>query len=266
MARFDPASYQRYRVGYPSELFALLNPFLGPLSGEAVRVADLGAGTGISAASFLRHFPAVSAMCLSDPDPRMLERADFSGEFPDLRVQRVCSTAEAFSPREPVDGILIGSAWHWMNPHLVLDQVIRVLRPGGFLLVFEYQFPKAIGHARAPELNEWVRRQFNQVWRAPGQTPRGSLGELLEPVRKHRDFAWRGSRSLLQTQDLDATEFEGVVVSQSRYLAHESTLSPAQKSAEREAMREMLSGFWSPSVLIPFEYRYEAQVFQARRP
>jgi SAM-dependent methyltransferase len=264
MARFDPASYERYRVGYPAGLFAPLNARLGPLLGQEPHIADLGAGTGISAASFLAHFPEVGTLYLSDPDPRMLDQADLAGKFAGSRVERICSPAESFACPVPLDGVLIGSAWHWMDPHAVLDRMVQVLKPGGFLMVFEYQFPKAVGHGKALELNEWVRRQFNQVWRAPGQIPRGAFHELLEPVRRHRDFAWRGGKSLIQTQSLEAVDFEGVIVSQSRFLAHEAALLWERRASDRAALRRVLEGFWMGSAQIPFEYRFEAQVFVTR--
>ncbi len=268
MARFDPESYRRYRVDYPPAVFEPLRPLLGPGIGEPRVIADLGAGTGISASSFLRCFPGASRVLLVDPDPEMLKKEDCSKEFPEVRVQTVCTSAEDFrlsSMSGGLDGVLIGSAWHWMDPQAVLQALTLTLKPGGFLAVFEYQFPKASGEGAALRVNEWVRRQFNQAWRASGQVPRGTLDGLLEPVRGHRDFASRGGSSLEQKQALDAEDLEGVIVSQSRYLAYQATLSStAERATARESLRESLRGLWEHSGRISFEYRFECRVFQRR--
>jgi SAM-dependent methyltransferase len=264
MARFDPDSYERYRVHYPPELFEPLRPLVGSGFSSGWSVADLGAGTGISSSSFLRFAPWVTALYWVDPDPSMLARGEIADEFSRVRLEKVCAPAESFDVPCRVDGVLIGSAWHWMNSSAVLDGLTQRLKPGGWLAIFEYQFPKAYGAGSAHGINEWVRRQFNQVWKPLGQTPRGSFDELLEPARTHRDFSFRAKNSVTRVWGLDVEAFEGVIVSQSRYLAHEARLPPEEKALARNALRAALQDFWGNQGGISFEYRFEIRIFQTR--
>jgi hypothetical protein len=59
-------------------------------------------------------------------------------------------------------------------------------------------------------------------------------------------------------------ELVGVIVSQSRYLAYESTFPEKDRSCARAALRTSLLELWGESGRIPFQYRYESRVFHRR--
>ena len=187
MAKFEPGSYSQYRIYYPSKLFDSLKPYcVRGKDSDPLRVFDLGSGTGLSAASFLRTFPDC-VVTLVEPDAAMMEA---SFELPDLKlakVTRISANAESFETGEQADVILVGSAWHWMNFEKTIPAILKALKPGGILFIFEYQFPKAKGPVGAT-LNEWVRREFNLRWKPEYQKPRGTLRELTESVRLHPEM------------------------------------------------------------------------------
>ncbi|QIK83651.1 class I SAM-dependent methyltransferase [Sanguibacter sp. HDW7] len=111
--------YDAVRPGYPAATVALL-------VGDARRVLDLGAGTGKLARAVAALGREVVAV---DPDARML---DVLSER--LDVERYVGTAEAIPlPDASVDAVVVGQAWHWVDPVPAAREVARVLRPGGTL-------------------------------------------------------------------------------------------------------------------------------------
>jgi len=117
------AAYATYRPGYPaSAIDWALDGAPGP------HVLDLAAGTGKLTASLIaRPHLHVTAV---EPDPEML------GELRRLlpEVDARPGTAEEIPlPDGSVDAIVIGQAWHWMDPDRALPELARVLRPGGML-------------------------------------------------------------------------------------------------------------------------------------
>jgi SAM-dependent methyltransferase len=263
MSKFDPGSYLRSRVEYPVALFSPLSTFVGTQAGS-LRVLDLGAGTGLSARSFLRFFPEVDSLLLVDPDPAMLAvaEASFAGSgFPE--VGTLVSGGENLGTPDPVDLVLVGSAWHWMNTRSTIEAIRRVLRPGGCLFVFEYQFPKAKG-VEGAGLNEWIRRAFNRDWKESDQSPRGSLKELVSGFHAHPDFAFRGESRVEQDAEMGVEDLFGVIVSQSRYLAFERRLDGPGVDRQRQGLLEDLRQNWGERPMLAFSYRFHGIRFQVR--
>jgi SAM-dependent methyltransferase len=118
--------YARYRPGYPPELIDLLRRECG-LTEDTV-VADVGSGTGNLARLFLDNGNRVIAVEPNDEMRRAGERL-LSGHG---RLQSVGGTAEATTlPQGSVDLLTAGQAFHWFDPTPARREFVRVLRPGG---------------------------------------------------------------------------------------------------------------------------------------
>jgi ubiquinone/menaquinone biosynthesis C-methylase UbiE len=250
--RADADLYAEYRPHYPSALFQ----GLGRVDSNSVlTVCDLGAGTGLASACWVAAKAtggtSLSAVQLTlvDPDSSLLEKSKTQAAFHEgVTVHLVQSAAE----KTPLDAasqdlILIGSAVHWMDAQLTAQECSRLLRSAGKLLIFEYQFPKAIDPEAAP-LNEWVRRQFNEKWRAPEQRPRGKFSELLEPFARASHLKRNHPEKTLpcpMNLKLSATDFSGLLFSQSRTQHFEASLSsPEEVHAHRREVTERVKALW----------------------
>lgn len=257
---FSTQEYRLYRFEYPQNLFHFLRPLISPtFRSEELTVLDLGCGTGLVAESFLQFYPFPLALHLVDADLEMLEQAKIQFANHDQIKSCDCAKAENLPfLKESFDLILIGSAWHWMNQELALKEIERVLKPGGFVFIFEYQFPKAV---QLPELNDWIRNQFNSAWKPSHQTPRGSLKELTECWRSSSWFSQANSCGVVQDRLHHASELAGVIVSQSRYQHFEKYLPHDEKSKARQQLVKKLDQFLKCGSG-NFRYIYEGYLFK----
>jgi SAM-dependent methyltransferase len=111
--------YERYRPGPPMEAVEWVLP-------ERVgRAVDLGAGTGALTRLLVGRADEVVAV---EPDDRM--RAVLAEAVPGARA--VAGRGEAIPlPDDSVDAVLASSSWHWMETVPTLNEIGRVLVPGG---------------------------------------------------------------------------------------------------------------------------------------
>lgn len=150
--------FQRYRPGYPPELFERILAHV-PLHRRQLAI-DLGAGTGIATGKLIPHFRAVIAV---EPDAQMAAKI---AEFHREADVRVVSAEECDQAAESVDLVTIANALHWMDAPRVFANVVRWLRAEGVLAVFDLPLPKA-----GPEVDAVTKEEFRGPWK-PYRDPR----------------------------------------------------------------------------------------------
>lgn len=136
------AAYESGRPRYPVDAVEwMLHP--ARRADRAMRVADVGAGTGKLTRALVELGSEVVAI---DPDTVMLAnlRGNVGG------VPTFVGAAEALPlPDASVDAVVLGQAWHWVDPDRACPEIARVLRPGGVLgLIWNIR----------DERVDWVRR------------------------------------------------------------------------------------------------------------
>lgn len=117
--------YVKYRPSYPEEIVSFLQQNYGLTPDKLL--ADIGAGTGISAELFLKAGYRVIAV---EPNREMREKS-----------VELLSSYEGFSSQDgkaeevaladgSIDGIISGQAFHWFDREKTKQEFKRILKPG----------------------------------------------------------------------------------------------------------------------------------------
>jgi SAM-dependent methyltransferase len=123
--------YARYRPDYPATLLTWLNEIAGIT--PRWRVADIGAGTGISSKLFLDAGHAVIAIEPNAPMRTAATRALAS--YP--KFSSVDSRAEATTLADgSVDLVSVAQAFHWFDRAAVRREWKRILPPNGLVVIY----------------------------------------------------------------------------------------------------------------------------------
>jgi SAM-dependent methyltransferase len=143
-------AYERFRPGYPAELFDLVMAY----AGRPVRTAlEIGAGTGKATRLFAQRGITVTA---TEPDAAML--AELRKHVP-ATVSTVQAALEDLRAGERYGLVYAAAALHWTNPQGRWSRVAALLEPGGVFASFggpaqltDPAVREAVRAARAPFL------------------------------------------------------------------------------------------------------------------
>ncbi|MEU9079301.1 methyltransferase domain-containing protein [Kitasatospora sp. NPDC048538] len=143
-------AYERFRPGYPDELFDLVAAY----AGRPLRTAlEIGAGTGKATRLFAGRGVAVTA---TDPDAAML--AELARAVPG-NVTTVRAAFEDLRPDGAHGLVYAAAALHWTRPEGRWSRVAALLEPAGVFACFggpvqlaDQAVEAAVRAARAPFL------------------------------------------------------------------------------------------------------------------
>ncbi len=150
--------YARYRPGYPPPLFA----WLASLPGTAGRAWDCATGSGQAALGLSPHFRQVIA---TDASATQVANAE-----PRPNIEYRTAPAEASGLESgSIDLITVAQALHWFDLEGFYGEARRVLRPGGVVAVWSYNFltvappVDAVVHHLYGEIlgNDWPAERFH---------------------------------------------------------------------------------------------------------
>lgn len=143
-------AYERYRPGYPAQLFDLVMAY----ADRQIRTAlEIGAGTGKATRVLAQWGVAVTA---TDPDQAML--TELRKHVPPS-VTAVRAAFEDLRPGETYGLVYAAAALHWTEPEGRWPRVAALLEPGGVFACFggpvhlaDPAVAEAVHAARAPFL------------------------------------------------------------------------------------------------------------------
>lgn len=154
------AAYELARPGYPDEAIAVLVAMLGITAG--VRVLDLAAGTGKLTRRLLALGASVTAV---EPVPGM--RRELEQAVPGVEVAD--GTAESIPAEDAsVDVVTVAQAFHWFDAPAALDEIARVLKPGGGLaLLWNERDESTPWVAEMSRIIRWHERTVSRYQHVP---------------------------------------------------------------------------------------------------
>lgn len=228
-------AYAAGRPGYPADAVAWL-------VGDAGRIVDVGAGTGKLTAALVGPDRDVIAV---DPDEAML--AVLRRELPVAAART--GRAEALPlPDASADAVVLGQAWHWVDPGRASAEAGRVLRPGGVLgLVWN------IRDTRAP----WVRDLGELMHRSAAET-------ALEDgdVRVEAPFGRLERREQGWSRPMTVDQVVAMAASRSYLIA----LPAGERESLLEEIRHLLAEHPDTAGRAVLDLPYRTIAFRARRP
>lgn len=147
------AAAARYAGSRPQSHGRVLNVLRKFLGAElpVARALDVGCGTGHSTAALLAMAKSIVGL---DSSPFMLAQAQ---RQPGIEYRSGYAEALPFG-RGEFDLLTVCSAYHWFDQERFLRESARVLRDGGWLVLYKVGSTGKI--ARSPEFDEWKRGTF----------------------------------------------------------------------------------------------------------
>ncbi len=122
--------YVKYRPGYPVEIIDFLQKQYGLYSDK--KIADIGAGTGISTELFLRAGYSVVAV---EPNKEMREKAvELLSGFPGFTILDGSAEHTGLGGAS-IDAIICGQAFHWFDVPKAKEEFKRILKDDGIAVL-----------------------------------------------------------------------------------------------------------------------------------
>lgn len=160
-------AYDRGRPGYPAEAVAWLTSAL-PLT-----ILELGAGTGKLTRSLVEGGHQVHA---TDPDEAMLRR--LQEHLPEIGTS-IGSAEEIPAEDNTYDVVVAAQSFRWFDLDRAMDEIVRVLKPGGRLALVDNHRDERI---------PWVRKLGAVIGEPPSRVDATDiLDESMQFVAVERE-------------------------------------------------------------------------------
>lgn len=123
--------YEKYRPGYPDELYTYLHDQLGLIPSS--RVVEVGSGTGIFSRFLLNHDIKTVYGVEPNADMRSQAEKNFAGDSGFVSVDG--SAENTGLDAESTDYIFAVQAFHWFDHAAFKTECRRILKPGGLVVL-----------------------------------------------------------------------------------------------------------------------------------
>lgn len=156
--------YSRHRAGFPAPFFERLSTYGIGRAGQ--RILDLGTGTGTLARGLARRGSRVTGL---DPAGALLMQARQLDQQAGIAVDQLIARAERTGlAADAFDVATAGQCWHWFDRPKAAGEVLRLLVPGGRLVIAHFDWIPLPGNM--VEATEQLIKRYNPAWPMHGGT------------------------------------------------------------------------------------------------
>ena len=156
--------YAKHRAGFPDAFFERLTT-MGVI-GAGMKALDLGTGTGTVARGLARSGLEVTGL---DKSTALMEQAKMLDAEAGVAVRYVERPAEATGfPDHTFDVVTAGQCWHWFKRDEAAKEVLRILKPGGGLVICHFDWIPLPGNVA--QVTEDLIHAHNPAWDLRGGT------------------------------------------------------------------------------------------------
>lgn len=154
--------YAKFRAGFPDEFFDRV--YTDGFVKASASLLDLGTGTGTLARGFALRGCRVTGI---DPSAQMMEQARELDQQAGVEVKYRVAKAEATDlPDASFDVVTAGQCWHWFERAQAANEVKRILKPGGTIIIAHFDWLPLTGNV--VELTEQLILKHNPNWKFAG--------------------------------------------------------------------------------------------------
>lgn len=248
--------YDRYRPGYPDQLFDEIATRLD-VSPRA-RVADLGAGTGLATFEMARRGWRMTAV---EPGRGMLDQLRERAQGLGIEVVAVEASAEATGlPDASFDLATAAQAFHWFDRPRAVEEMARIVRPGGGVALF-WNVRRAEASPIVADYEALMSRYFGSA----------GIGQYLQHGRAAEADATRAAfaesphfEQLTYSEPLHETTIDADgLVGMAFTASYVRRLDPAEQEHLRGELRALLARHGVAER--PFRIPYRIDLWTARR-
>jgi ubiquinone/menaquinone biosynthesis C-methylase UbiE len=230
--------YDRYRPSTPIEKLCRMLQVYRPL--REITVVDVGCGTGLSTIPWAQHAKQVFGV---DPNTEMISVAKSKlGALSTTNVTFIDGDSRAIKVADSqVDVVTCSQSFHWMEPSASLREFHRILKPGGLLAIYDYDWPPVVGAS--------LEKQYWRIMEASAEVLRRNQADAkqwpktghLQSIRESGLFTFQKEICFDEPLILDSDLYIGMIESQGA--VRQATNWPDERLAATlaDAKREILA-------------------------
>jgi SAM-dependent methyltransferase len=193
-------NYAKYRPSYAPELIPFLEQAVG--LDKSRQIADIGSGTGIFTELLLLKGCRVTGV---EPNAAMRKAAEAQLGGYERFYSQDGRAEETGLEDHSMDLITVAQAFHWMEPEATRKEFMRILKPGGHILLV---WNMRLQHTPFLEAYESLVREIGRNYDAANRIDEEAITALFRPHRKEM-------RVFLNTRLLDFEALKGLALSSS---------------------------------------------------
>mgnify|MGYP002632764374 CR=1 FL=1 len=167
--------YVRHRPGFPASFFDKLQRFVDL---ACARALDVGTGPGVVALDLAERGAIVVGL---DVSANQIAAATEQAKRRNLTATATFAVARAEQTGQPdaaFDIAVAGQCWIWFDEPAAVAEMLRVLRPGGLLVVAHFCYLPL--HSDVANATEQLVIERNPTWQLGGHT--GLYERQIDPI------------------------------------------------------------------------------------